>query len=181
MLTDKLSHPLNRSHSRHYISRSTGCLYGARDEDKRLAPSMRGQSVEYKPAPDIKLSDCMLRVPPSPWNKDGCHGQQISQWKSDPHIAATSGGGGAGDEMGTLEQWEIEAVARRVNSQHCYLHLFLKVNGTVWDDIKMKYENFSERMLQLLLAWKQQNGGQADRQQLVRALNSSHLNELADQ
>lgn len=45
----------------------------------------------------------------------------------------------------------------------------------------MKYRKFSERMLQLLLAWQQQNGGQADRQQLVTALYSAHLNDLADQ
>ena len=135
--------------------------------------------MHYKPAPDIKLTDCMLRVPPSPWSKGGCHGQQISQWKSDPHISSTSGEDG--DDMETLEQWEIEVVSRRVSSQHCYLHLFLKVNQTVWDDIKMRFSKFSERMLQLLLAWQQQNGGRADRQQLVTALNSSHLNELADQ
>lgn len=142
--------------------------------------------MRYKPAPDIKLNDCMLRVPPSPWSKAGCHGQQISQWKSDPHIptgssTSAAAGGGDGDNMETLEQWEIEVVSRRINSQHCYLHLFLKVNQTIWDDIKMKFSKFSERMLELLLAWQQQNGGRADRQQLVTALNSSHLNDLADQ
>ena len=81
----------------------------------------------------------------------------------------------------TLEQWEIELIARSVNSHHCYLHLFLKVNPAIWDDIKLKYSKFSERMLQLLLAWQQQNGGKADRQELVTALNCGHLNELADQ
>lgn len=177
MLTDKLPQPLNHSHSRHYISRSTDCLCSARDEDRRVLPPSRGSSVRYVPAPDITLNDCMLRVPSSPWNR-GCHGKQLSQWKSDPHIP---GGGGGGDVTDTLEQWEIELVAKRINSQHCYLHMFLKVNQTVWDDIKMKYRNFSERMLQLLLAWQQQNGGQAVRQQLVTALNSGHLNDLADQ
>lgn len=108
----------------------------------------------------------------------GRHGQQISQWKSDPHIATTAKTSNAAD---TLEQWEVELVARRVHTQHCYLHMFLKVEPRVWEDIKIKHRKFSERMLQLLLAWQQQNGGQADRQQLVTALYSAHLNDLADQ
>ena len=141
-------------------------------------PPTRGNSVQYAPAPDIKLNDCMLRVPSSTWHK-GCRGQQISQWKSDPHIATTAAK--TISPVDTLEQWEIELVAKRVNSQHCYLHMFLKVEQRIWEDIRMKHRKFSERMLQLLLAWQQQNGGQADRQQLVTALYSAHLDDLADQ
>ena len=133
--------------------------------------------MRYAPAPDIKLSDCTLRVPSSTWH-GGRHGQQISPWKSDPHIATTVKTSNAVD---TLEQWEVELVARRVHTQHCYLHMFLKVEPRVWEDIKIKHRKFSERMLQLLLAWQQQNSGQADRQQLVTALYSAHLNDLADQ
>ena len=131
--------------------------------------------MRYTPAPDIKLNDCTLRVPLSTWHS-GRHGQQISQWKSDPHIATRRS-----NAVDTLEQWEVELVAKRVHSQHCYLHMFLKVEPRVWGDIKMTHRKFSERMLQLLLAWQQQNSGQADRQQLVTALYSAHLNDLADQ
>lgn len=169
-LTDKLPQPLH--YSRHYISRSTDCLCSARDTDKRIIPPTRGNSVRYEPVPDIKLHDCTLRVP-SPFQSKSCQGQSLSQWKSDPHIPTAM--------TDTLEQWEIELIAKSVNSHHCYLHLFLKVNPAIWDDIKLKYSKFSERMLQLLLAWQQQNGGKADRQELVTALNCGHLNELADQ
>lgn len=130
--------------------------------------------MQYSAAPDITLSDFKLRVPSSAWNK-GCHAQQISQWKSDPHIAVVS------SVVDTLEQWEIELVAKNISSQHCFLHLFLRVHQTCWEDIKTKYNEISEQMLQLLLTWQQQNGGQADRQQLVTALYSSHLNNLAHQ
>jgi len=139
-----------------------------------ILPPTKGISVRYTPAPDIKLNDFKLRVPSSAWDK-GCHGQQISQWKSDPYIAAET----AAEDI--MEQWEIELVAKRINSQHCYLHLFLRVKQSDWENIKTKYGKFSQRMLQLLLTWQQQNGGQADRQQLVTALYSSHLDDLANQ
>ena len=139
-------------------------------------PPTRGNSVQYAAAPDIKLHDFTLRVPSSAWHKG-----QISQWKSDPHITSTVAAAAASSVVDTLEQWEIELVAKRVNTQHCYLHMFLKVDQKIWEEIKMKHRKFSERMLQLLLAWRQQNGGQADRQQLVTALHSAHLNDLADQ
>ena len=176
-LTDKLSQPLNHTH--HYISRSSDCLCSARDADKQVIPPTRGNSVRYAPAPDIKLTGCMLRVP-SPVQHKGCHGQLIPQWKSDPHIATTA------TQIATnathlLERWEFELIAKRINSQHCYLHMFLKVEERIWEDIKMRHIKFSDRMLQLLLAWQQQNGGEADRQQLVTALHSAHLNDLANQ
>ena len=135
--------------------------------------------MRYAPAPDIKLTGCMLRVP-SPVQHKGCHGKQISQWKSDPHIATTTAQT-ASNAADVLEQWEFELIAKRITSQHHYLHMFLKVEQRIWEDIKIRNIKISERMLQLLLAWQQQNGGEADRQQLVTALHSAHLNDLAIQ
>ena len=160
-------HPLHAHLSR--SSESLNCFTRNRAQPSGLktAPT-KGTSVDYVPTPDVTLGVCHLRVPSTKWDREDV--KRISQWKSEPHIMSWTD---------KVEHWELEIVAGQMKSSHCYFHLFLGVDPSLWKGILTDYRDTAQRMFKLLTIWCQEYNGR--RKGLVTALRSLHLDKLADQ